>query len=216
MPSKEERTPREEEIDAYGLTHPGKVRTVNEDQFLVCSLRKQAVVHQSSLPDAGALASAADRVAFVAMVADGVGGGAAGEEASRLTVEAATAYVSDSMQCYYQTAGHDDDAFAAALQDAAMRCHEGVLARVAEDPSLRGMATTLTSGWAYGRAPTCCTWATRAATCCATARSPSSPATRRWRRSSSTSASSRASRRSPRSSRERCRARSAARRPPPP
>ena len=144
MPSQEERKPRDDDFDVYGLTHPGRVRTVNEDQFLVCTLRKEAVVHQSSLPDAGTLAAAADRVAFVAMVADGVGGGAAGEEASRLTVEAATAYVSDSMQCYYQTVVGDEDAFAAALQDAAMRCHEGVLARVAEDPSLRGMATTLT------------------------------------------------------------------------
>ena len=38
------RKPYDEEIDVYGLTHPGKVRTDNQDHFLICSLRKQIVV----------------------------------------------------------------------------------------------------------------------------------------------------------------------------
>ena len=35
-----DRRPRDEEIDVYGLTHPGKVRTENQDHFLISSLRK--------------------------------------------------------------------------------------------------------------------------------------------------------------------------------
>ena len=144
MPPQPERKPRDEEIDAYGLTHVGKVRPANQDHFLICSLRKQAVVQQTSLPDVSALASRTDRVAFVAMVADGVSGGVAGEQASRLAIEAVTAYVTESMQCYYQAGGGDEATLAAALQEAALQCHAGLLQRVVDDPSLRGMATTLT------------------------------------------------------------------------
>ena len=142
MSSRPQPKPRDDEIDFYGLTHAGKVRPANEDHFLICALRRQAVVLQSSLPDA-ALGSRTDRVALMAMVADGVGGAAAGDEASRLAVEAVTAYVTDSMACYYR-AGEPDEAFAAALERAAMQCHASLVARAAADPRLRGMATTLT------------------------------------------------------------------------
>lgn len=148
MPSQPERKPRDEEIDAYGLTHVGRVRPANEDHFLICALRKQAVILQSSLPGASELGTRTDRVALVAMVADGVSGAVAGDEASRLAVEAATAYLTDSMECYYRAGeggpAADDEAFAAALEDAAMQCHAKLLARVDADSTLRGMATTLT------------------------------------------------------------------------
>lgn len=45
------RKPRAEEIDVFGLTHTGKVRKVNQDHFLVCSLEKNMQVHLTSLPD---------------------------------------------------------------------------------------------------------------------------------------------------------------------
>ena len=34
------RKPRDEEVDVYGLTHPGLVRAENQDHFVVCSLHK--------------------------------------------------------------------------------------------------------------------------------------------------------------------------------
>jgi len=43
-------SPRDEEVDVFGLTHTGKVREHNEDQFLICSLHKQIEIHQTSLP----------------------------------------------------------------------------------------------------------------------------------------------------------------------
>ena len=46
------RKPREDEIDAHGMTHPGKVRKDNQDHFVLCSLRKQLVLRLSSIPDA--------------------------------------------------------------------------------------------------------------------------------------------------------------------
>lgn len=137
------RKPSDEEIDVYGLTHVGRVRDSNQDHFLICSLRKQAVIHYTSLPDVEPLADLADRAAFVAMVADGAGGDVGGEHASRLAVEAVTRYVTLSMRCYYESDA-DDTAFGQSLHDAAMRCHAGLLERAETDHSLYGMATTLT------------------------------------------------------------------------
>ena len=143
MPSPLDRKPRDDEIDAYGLTHVGKVRNVNQDHFLISSLRRQVVVHQCSFADADLLGTSSERVAFLAMVADGVGGGVGGAQASRLAIEAVTGYVNDSMDCYYSVGG-DAEEFAQELQEAAMRCHANVLRRAEDTGELRGMATTLT------------------------------------------------------------------------
>jgi serine/threonine protein phosphatase PrpC len=139
-----DRKPRDEEMDIYGLTHPGKVRSENQDQFLVCSLRKEAVVHLTSLTDTDNLTAGSERVALLLMVADGVGGGLKGAEASRIALEAVTRYVSRCMACYYAATTGDDRDFFAALQDGALQCHAEILRRGEEDPDYRGMATTLT------------------------------------------------------------------------
>src|SRR2546426_2902915 len=68
------RKPADDELDVYGLTHPGKVRKTNQDHFLICSLRKQMLVHLTSLPNLEQLPVLAERLAFLAVVADGVGG----------------------------------------------------------------------------------------------------------------------------------------------
>ncbi|MBI3082547.1 MAG: hypothetical protein HYY94_06545, partial [Gemmatimonadetes bacterium] len=44
------RKPLDEEIDIYGLTHPGKVRKTNQDHFLIASVRKRMDLRQTSLP----------------------------------------------------------------------------------------------------------------------------------------------------------------------
>ncbi|HLB37956.1 MAG TPA: PP2C family serine/threonine-protein phosphatase [Gemmatimonadales bacterium] len=137
------RKPRDDEIDIHGLTHPGKVRKTNQDHFLIASLRKKIELHQTSLPDVARLPTGEDRVAFLVMVADGVGGGAGGEEASRFTLEQSMLYVTESMRCYY-SADARDEAFRDELQQAARRTHAGVLERAGSDPDLHGMATTLT------------------------------------------------------------------------
>jgi serine/threonine protein phosphatase PrpC len=138
------RKPRDDEIDVYGLTHTGKVRKDNQDHFLICSLRKEVVVQMTSLPEADELAAGTERLAWLAMVADGVGAAAKGEAASRTAVEAVMQYVTRSMRCYYAADSADDQEFFNALDQAAHQCHEELVRRGAEDPDYQGMATTLT------------------------------------------------------------------------
>lgn len=138
-----DRKPTDDEIDVYGLTHPGKVRTTNEDHFLVGALHKHLDIQSTSLPVAITFPGADERIAFLAMVADGVGGRSAGEEASRLTLESISRYVTKSLECYY-SADPQTETFVDLLQDAVMESHRQVLEHAAANYDLKGMATTLT------------------------------------------------------------------------
>ena len=137
------RRPREDEIDSHGVTHPGKVRRDNQDHYLLCWLQRQVVVRRSSIPQADAvLGTETERLASMAMVADGVGGAAKGETASRVALTGIARYVSRSLRCYYRS--EDGEDFSEALRQGARECHEE-LRRLAEESSdHRGMATTLT------------------------------------------------------------------------
>jgi len=143
-PDAPDRKPHDEELDVHGLTHPGRVRTENQDHFLICALRKQMVVQLTSLPQVDHLMEGSERLALLMMVADGVGGGTKGEVASRIALEAVTRYVSHGMRCYYAAVSSDDQELFEGLQEGALQCHSELVRRGEEDPDYRGMATTLT------------------------------------------------------------------------
>jgi protein phosphatase len=136
------RRPLDSEVDVYGLTHPGKVRPNNEDHFLICALQRRTEVLYTSLPNPTELGGNG-RIAMLGMVADGVGGAAAGEEASRLALEGVTRYVTQALRCYY---AHDpeNEEFVHALEDAALKVHNELAEITRQNRELRGMATTLT------------------------------------------------------------------------
>src|SRR5438445_1041161 len=138
------RKPRDDEIDVFGLTHPGKVRHENQDHFLISSLHKQIQVRLTSLPTSELLSQHTERLAFLAMVADGVGGAAGGEEASRLAVGAITRYVTQAIHCYYSEDAMDEQRFPRALESAALRVHEDIQRNRPTGPLQPYMATTLT------------------------------------------------------------------------
>ena len=138
------RKPHDDEVDVYGLTHAGNVRKNNQDHFLICSVRKQVQVHRTSLADVERLPLAGERMAFLAVVADGVGGGTKGEAASRLALERVTEYIGVTMRAYHDLDAADDQPFLDALQDAAWKCHASLIAEAEGNPDRRGMATTMT------------------------------------------------------------------------
>ncbi|HEY7568295.1 MAG TPA: protein phosphatase 2C domain-containing protein [Gemmatimonadaceae bacterium] len=140
--------PRDDEIDVCGLTHQGKVRPSNQDHFLLASLHKLMRVRSTSLPNPELLEIPGERLATLIMVADGVGGANAGEEASRAALESIAAYVTETMQCYYRADPSDGKAFEDALRAGAAACHTAVVEKASGNPELRGMATTLTLGLA--------------------------------------------------------------------
>jgi protein phosphatase len=146
--------PRDDELDLFGLTHRGLVREENEDQFLLCTVHPQVRVLGTSLTGIEALAESSERLATILLVADGVGGSAAGSRASRVAAEAVTRYVARSLRCYHVASPLSHDEFEDTLRAAALEAHETVRMEAAARPGEQGMATTLSLGvvvwpWLY-------------------------------------------------------------------
>jgi protein phosphatase len=73
------------QVDLHGLTHPGKVRPNNEDHFFICQFGRFLEPVQTSLPADGVPQRSEER-GYGMVVADGIAGSPAGEEASRLAI----------------------------------------------------------------------------------------------------------------------------------
>ncbi len=138
-----DRKPRDDELDVYGISDRGKVRTNNEDHFLLASVHRRVNVLSTNLTEPERLPLDEQRLAYIAMVADGVGGAAAGERASAIALETATRYVVSSLDCYDRSAAAEGT-MSPALQDAALRSHEAVLEQASAEGDGVRMATTLT------------------------------------------------------------------------
>jgi protein phosphatase len=130
-------------MDRYGLSHIGKVRKDNQDRFLMASINKRIEVVGSNLEPTARLPVGDQRIAYLAMVADGVGGGTGGAEASATALEAIMRYVDESMTVYYGAKANESE-FAELLRSAALRAHDEVVARRTAQGFLGTMATTLT------------------------------------------------------------------------
>jgi serine/threonine protein phosphatase PrpC len=138
------RKPRDDEMDVFACTHTGKVRKENQDHYLLASFHRRTNVIATNLADAATLLPQEEqRLVYLAMVADGVGGGQGGSEASATALEAALQYVHESVNVYYG-ARNDENEIASLLEAAALRAHDAVLAKRAEMDARRTMATTLT------------------------------------------------------------------------
>ena len=136
--------PRDEDLDFFGITDPGKIRKENQDHFLVTTLHKTMRVISTSLPNPELMEIPSQRIASMGMVCDGVGGHAGGEAASRSAIEAIGGYVTNSMQCFFSGEQGEDQEFLEALREAAKRTHEFIAERARESGDRKGMATTIT------------------------------------------------------------------------
>jgi protein phosphatase len=72
-------------VDVSGLSHPGKVRSRNEDHFIVMRIGRYLETVLTTLP-AGEVPERADEAGYALVVADGMGGHADGELASRMAI----------------------------------------------------------------------------------------------------------------------------------
>lgn len=136
--------PTDDELDLFGITHKGKVRTENQDHFLVSTVHPQVVVHGTSLPDPENLPLRGTRLATVLVLADGVGGAEAGSDAARLATEAVMRYVASTLRSYHLAGSSTEEELLQALREAALEAHAAVKAEAAKRGEKARMATTLT------------------------------------------------------------------------
>lgn len=115
-------------------TDVGRMRDHNEDAYLVADLSQDG-----SPPPAGAT-PLGPRGALL-MVADGMGGAAAGEVASAMAIET----VLDEMRSRWVASDADDaDRFAHALREATEAANQRLHGHARSQPGMKGMGTTAT------------------------------------------------------------------------
>ena len=138
-------------VEIAGLSHPGKVRPNNEDHFLVGRFGRFLETLQSNLPE-GEIAPRAEEIGYGMLVADGVGGSAAGEVASRLAI-------GTIVNLFLQTPDwilrvDESPLMQQVMRRAAERyeqVNQALVERGENDAALRGFATTLTLAASLGR-----------------------------------------------------------------
>jgi protein phosphatase len=140
------RRPARVRVECGGMTHAGKTRGNNEDHFLIAKLAKSMRVCRTSLPGDGATRFS-DEEGYLMVVADGMGGAAAGELASKLAVETVESFVLDVVKWFLHLGGHDEQTLVGELRQAFDRADRTVLERARDDIRLAGMGTTLTMAY---------------------------------------------------------------------
>jgi PPM family protein phosphatase len=139
-------------VEFGARTHPGRVRTNNEDHFLVARLAKAMRVIQTSLHDDGGT-RLSDEEGYLMVVADGMGGAAAGERASALAVETVEHFALNTLKWFFHLGeGHEEHALFAELRRSLEQADRTVIERARADRTLHGMGTTLTMAYSVGPA----------------------------------------------------------------
>ena len=132
------------------LSHPGKVRTNNEDHFLVARLAKSMQICQSSLKhDAGEF-NFSEEDGYLMVVADGMGGAAAGERASALAVESVKDYALNTLNWFLHLGGADESVLLSELRQSLEIADKAVVDEGVSNARLYGMGTTLTIAYSLG------------------------------------------------------------------
>src|SRR5687767_15458651 len=127
-------------VTAFGVTDRGKVRSANEDQFLIAELTKAMRVWQTSLPEPKMRVG--EERAHLFLVADGMGGHHAGERASALAVAAIEQFTLNSFKWFFGSDSTEAKKVLAQFQSAFSQADAQIVEEAAEHPEFRGMGTT--------------------------------------------------------------------------
>ncbi len=134
-------------IDCYGMTHVGRKRTVNEDQFLIAELNKSLCVLSTSLGLDQQSRLFGNSQGQLLVVADGMGGHEAGERASTLAVDSLVKYVLNTMPWMFNLDPDSEEDFQDELRSALEHCQTQIRAEADAIPQHEGMGTTLTMAY---------------------------------------------------------------------
>ncbi len=129
---------------AFGITDVGLRRKSNQDQFLIAQLNKSMLVSSTSLPMDTQSRLFGEVQGQLMLVADGMGGHAAGERASSLAVDHLVGRLLNSMHWFLQVDHDSEQAFVEALKELLQDAHARILRESSENLEQRGMGTTLT------------------------------------------------------------------------
>jgi serine/threonine protein phosphatase PrpC len=130
-------------VEVAGLSHAGKVRTNNEDAYIVARADRSFQTLGTNLPADDVPRQAAE-VAYGLAVADGMGGHAAGEVASRVALSTLVRAVLETPDWIMRDSDRDVERIEKRIAERYNQADEAVSREAEADPRLAGMGTTMT------------------------------------------------------------------------
>ena len=141
-------------IDFGAITHAGKVRTNNEDAYIIYRTGRYWEKVKTSL-EAGDLPDRSDELGYGMAIADGMGGAAGGEVASNMALRVLVSLILNAARWGLKLDNPDTrETELKDVKDRAETYFQGVDQALLEHaeayPRLKGMGTTLTGAYSFG------------------------------------------------------------------
>ncbi|HKO45327.1 MAG TPA: protein phosphatase 2C domain-containing protein [Pyrinomonadaceae bacterium] len=138
------------DVDVFALSHQGHIRKLNEDHYLVVHCGRYLETDFSNVPD-NLPGYRFDETAFGLLVADGVGGRASGEVASREALINLLDLALRTPDWQFRWGQEQKDTVAWRMQDRFRRVNSALLEQGYDNANLDGMCTTLTAAMSHGK-----------------------------------------------------------------
>jgi PPM family protein phosphatase len=131
-------------VEFGAMSHPGKVRPNNEDHYMVLRLRRSVSVVTTNLPE-GEYAPGDDEDLYAMIVADGMGGAASGEVASRQALRVGIELILRDIKWTMKFNEREEAELVEKLGMYFRLMDRALLEASRAEPRLAGMGTTLTA-----------------------------------------------------------------------
>lgn len=138
----------EDDLEIAALTHRGRVRTTNQDQFAAMRRTRTGTVLASSL--AGDDFANSQEHSWLLVVADGLGGHVSGEVASAAAMSTILNFGNKLGSWIMRPTDGLRDDFAERVELYARAIQRELQQQAESNPELAGMATTITAAYIYG------------------------------------------------------------------
>ncbi|WP_435009476.1 PP2C family protein-serine/threonine phosphatase [Tundrisphaera lichenicola] len=149
-PSDPPKSPRRPvEVEFAAISDPGRVRTNNEDHYLITRMSRTYRPLRTNMP-AGELPDPFDDVAYGMVVADGMGGMSAGEKASQLAIRTGVELVLNSPRWATRIDEEEARHLIGRMCEYFRKVDNAVIGQARAHRGLRGMGTTLTLAYSVG------------------------------------------------------------------
>lgn len=131
------------------VSHTGRVRSRNEDHYLVSRVSRHQEILQTNMPS-DSLPPYTGEDGYLLIVADGMGGMAAGEVASRLAISTSLKLFQRSEKWGFRVNHRVAREFVDRINDDLQEIDRTLTEQSASDRRLLGMGTTLTAAYSIG------------------------------------------------------------------
>jgi protein phosphatase len=137
------------QVELGAMSHPGKVRPFNEDHYLIAAFERGMRALLTSLPEGEIPHHYAD-TAYGMLVADGMGGAAGGEVASRTAIRALVELVLRTPDWIMNLNEELANAVLRRMNQRIKETEAILIEKARKDPGLAGMGTTMTIACSLG------------------------------------------------------------------